>query len=1457
MPARWGTTTRSPGARTTPAAGPGTPGWVTPIESYADPAFKQHVLGGLLTASGHDGADCGALVKDNFDQVTLAKGAAVMGEPMGLAVLPDGSVLHTSRDGTVHYTKQAGQTTTAATLDVYSFREDGLQGIALDPDFATNSWVYLFYSPKLNTPAGEVAHNSNDPTTWDAFKGHNQISRFKFADGTLDLASEQKIIQIPQDRGNCCHHGGDLDFDAQGNLYISTGDDSDPFESNGYAPIDDRVTRAPQFDARRSAGNTNDLRGKILRIKVGADGSYTVPAGNLFAPGTEKTKPEIYAMGFRNPFRIDVDKKTGIVWVGDYGPDSGAANKYGPGGQVEFDKVDGPGNYGWPYCTGGNTPAETYVNRTFTSTYTPEDPNTGDNDPVGDKFDCAAGAVNTSRLNTGLAQVPPAKAAWIKYDGGSVPELGTGSESPMGGPVYHFDPANPSTKKFPSYFDNQFFAYEFGRRWFKNISMDADGKPLNIDPFSAGLTLTQLIDAEFGPDGSLYILDYGTGFFNGDENSAVYRVDYVAGARSPIALATADKTSGLAPLTVKFSSEGSKDPDPGDTITSYAWEFGDGATSTEQHPSHTYAQNGSYTAKLTVTDTTGKTGVSAIEILVGNTAPVLSFEGPPDGYVYTPGETLDYSVNVTDPDGLPVDCTKAEVTFALGHDSHTHGGETQLGCTGSIKTMADASHGTDDNIFGLLLAEYTDTPPSPDAPPVTGSTDIVMQPDHRQAEHFKEMNGIQVVADGTGEGGARVGYIENGDWVMFDPYNLKDVKGVSVRASSGGSGGTMTMRTDSPTGPVVATVEIPNTGDWTNYVDLDPVPVTDPGGTHKLYLTFSGGFDIDAFTFLRTLPQPCTGPQPPVNDEFDGTTLDRCRWSVVRSDPAHVRVAGGQLEIDAVDGDLYGGTNTAKNLVVQPVPATGGFETVTKVDVGGTDDFEQVGLVLNGSGNNFAKAVLINIPGEGWRMEFGQNINGTAVFDPALDRSGALPASAADGLWVKLKSDGHTLTAAWSADGTTWTEVGRPRALNTVPDAKVGLAAYNGAGAPAKFDFFHLTPTPATQCTPTAPEPGYSSLFDGTSASLAGWSMAGPGGFAYAGCELMSHGGLGLYWYKQQAFTDYSLKLDWKLAGDDNSGVFVGFPDVGTDPWVAVDKGREVQIDATDDPDSTTGAIYDAQAADTAARDAALKPPGQWNAYEIVVQGKRVRVYLNGALINDWTETDPARLLQPSYIGLQNHGNGDETFFRNVRVRELTPPAITLSGVAESYGDSKSVTPVFAATDTESGVASVTATLDGKPVTSGKAIDLAPLPLGAHQLVVTAKDKALNTATKTVSFTTTTSAADVRALVTRYRAAGKLKPGEAVALQVLVRQYEQAVAEQEPQPGGAGDDRVQGAGDSQGARRRSPRRTDPRCERPDRPGAALTRTGAAVPPPGHRRPVLDQGARPCMKNAISYNAGSD
>ncbi|MER6429523.1 ThuA domain-containing protein [Streptomyces sp900105245] len=183
------------------------------------------------------------------------------------------------------------------------------------------------------------------------------------------------------------------------------------------------------------------------------------------------------------------------------------------------------------------------------------------------------------------------------------------------------------------------------------------------------------------------------------------------------------------------------------------------------------------------------------------------------------------------------------------------------------------------------------------------------------------------------------------------------------------------------------------------------------------------------------------------------------------------------------------------------------------------------------------------------------------------------------------------------------------------------------------------------------PENGYRPLFGGT--SLDGWRQAGPGGFTLSDDgTLTSTGGLGLLWYTPSSFGSYSLKLDWKAAGDDNSGVFVGFPP-SDDPWSAVDNGYEIQIDATDMPEKTTGSVYGFRSADLKKRDRALNPPGEWNTYEIRVQGERLRVWLNGVKINDFTNTDPARSLREGHIGIQNHGTGDDVSFRDIRIKEL------------------------------------------------------------------------------------------------------------------------------------------------------------------------------------------------------------
>jgi glucose/arabinose dehydrogenase/PKD repeat protein len=774
-----------------------------------------------------------------FQQVTLAKGVAEMGEPMSLAVLPDRSVLHTARSGTLRRTDAAGNTAVVANIGVYSHDEEGLQGVGVDPNFASNRYIYLYYAPPLSTPAGDAPTTGTDFSAW---RGVNRLSRFTVTAGwQLQAGSEVTVIDVPADRGLCCHVGGDIDFDAAGNLYLSTGDDTNPFESDGYAPIDERANRNPAFDAQRSAGNTNDLRGKILRIKPSAGGGYTVPGGNLFAPGTANTRPEIYAMGFRNPFRLSVDKATGVVYVGDYGPDAGTASARGPAGQVEFARVAAPGNFGWPYCTGANTAADTYAEYDFA---------TG---AIGAKYNCSGGPTNNSRNNTGLGTLPPAQPAWIPYDNCSVAAFGCGSESPMGGPVYRYNASSTSSVKFPADFDGHVFLGEFGRRWIR-VAHATAATPTEIAAFP--WSGTQVMDLAFGPDGALYVLDYGTGYFNGDANSALYRIEYIAGGpRSPIAAASGTPTSGQAPLTVAFSSAGSSDPEGG--ALTYSWTFGDGGTSTAANPSHTYTSNGNFTATLTVRDPQNLTATASVPVTVGNTAPKVTLLTPLDGQLFSFGDTVPFQVQVTDPEDASIDCSRVKVTYLLGHDSHAHSITSANGCNGSIAVPVDGEHDAAANIFGVFDAEYTDNGGA------TTHTQNVTQPRTRQGEHFSASQGVTVFDKAAAHGGRAVGDIHNGDWIAFDRYNVSTATGFTARVASAGVGGTLTLRAGSPTGQVIGTATVSPTGGWETFVTVNGVLAAAPSGTVRLYLVFTGGtgalFDLDDFTFTTGVPGRVTG----------------------------------------------------------------------------------------------------------------------------------------------------------------------------------------------------------------------------------------------------------------------------------------------------------------------------------------------------------------------------------------------------------------------------------------------------------------------------------------------------------------------------------------------------------------------------------------------------------------------
>jgi len=596
--------------------------------TYTEPLFLQHLLGGLRYAMGTGTVDFNrARPEENrFTRVVLAD---KLDEPIELAVLPGERVLFIERHGYVNlYTPSDGRTRRIATIPVStkyadsSQAEDGLLGLAADPNFAANGWVYMYYSL-----AGPDAKNV--------------LARFTMRGDSLDVSSKIVLLEIPTQRLACCHTGGSIAFDRSGNLYLSTGDNSNPFAS-GYAPIDERAGRMP-WDAQKSSGNTNDLRGKIIRIHPESDGTYTIPAGNLFPPGTVKTRPEIYTMGHRNPYRISVDTHTGFLYWGEVGPDANVDSVgRGPRGYDEIGQARSPGNYGWPYFVGNN---QAYYKTTVIDSVTTQG---------GPQFD-PAHPVNNSPNNTGLNALPPARGAFIWYPYGPSPDfpiVGTGGRTAEAGPVFYRDDFRNAARAFPQYYDGKLFIYEFMRHWIMAVTMDKNGDLASIEQFMPSGKFAAPIEMEFGPNGDLYVLEYGTLWFQGNDDASLVRIEYNGGNRKPIAVAAVDHPKGALPLRVSLSSAGTVDLDE-DSLR-YGWTITQRgkivARATTPNPGMTFRTPGTYTAALTVTDTHGASASSApIDIVAGNQPPTVGIDvvGGNTTFFF-PDLPVRYAVRVTD-----------------------------------------------------------------------------------------------------------------------------------------------------------------------------------------------------------------------------------------------------------------------------------------------------------------------------------------------------------------------------------------------------------------------------------------------------------------------------------------------------------------------------------------------------------------------------------------------------------------------------------------------------------------------------------------------------------------------------------------------------------------------------------------------------------------------------------------
>lgn len=831
-----------------------------------------------------------------FTAMALVQG---LDEPMEMGILPNDNVLIVERKGGIRlYDAGLKQLKTIAHLNVFSGIEDGLLGVAIDPDYAKNNWIYLYYG-----------------VGGDKWISH--LARYELKGDQLVQASKKVLLEIPTQRKYCCHSAGYLTF-SNGLLYLSTGDNTNAEEIEGHNPTDERPGRELSDD-QASTANSNDLRGKILRIKPEPDGTYSIPDGNLFPKDGSKGRPEIYVMGCRNPFRVSVDPKNGYVYWGDVGPDTNVPAEEGTLSYDEINQARQPGFFGYPYFLGNNEAFPKY------------DFSTKQEGPKQDPL-CP---VNNSPHNTGIRELPPAQPAMIWYGKQAskrFPLVGKGGASAMAGPVYYRDLFPSAPYRLPAYYDGKLLIYDWIRRWMMAVTFDKDGNYVSMEPFLSHLKLVAPMDMQFHRDGSLYILAYGTNWFANNTDAGLIRVEYSEGNRKPIADIQIEKRYGAAPMTAKLSAAGSKDYDAGDQLT-YSWQIGAKKLS-GRDVTTTLSKPGIYPVTLIVSDQHGGQGVSTTKLHVGNTPPQVRIHTNANRSFYWDHTKFDYRISMSDPEDKTIDQTRATTSFTYlpygkdiasvlsgGHTVTAHmqgekliaasdckschaldktsigpslkaisdrykgkpdvvdplaqkvikGGSgvwgkyamsahpdlsvqdakemvsyilslgqqpSKLAMQGSLYLTEHAGKGTDGAY--VLLASYTDKGAN-SIEPLTSREYVALRNPLIQMEDNDRGNVGVVIATANTGFISYIRKIHDNSFVVFDKLDLAHVSQIKFRVQSHGAGGRIDVRLDSLKGPVVGSVEVPSgtvsdlkTG-WKDVI----APVKTTQGLHNLYFVFT------------------------------------------------------------------------------------------------------------------------------------------------------------------------------------------------------------------------------------------------------------------------------------------------------------------------------------------------------------------------------------------------------------------------------------------------------------------------------------------------------------------------------------------------------------------------------------------------------------------------------------------
>ena len=1395
--------------------------------AYGEDRVRDHLLGAIQWSAGLIRGNCKASLNSSYTGTRLvsagptANGLQYSGESHGLVVAPNGWVIYIGRGdcrtdaergalvgqaslprildhsnpnvglgcGSVHVwdpeaydgTTNSG-VTRAGTLAVYGDggqsgeRTDegnhklewGLLGIVLAPDFEDTGHVYLQYFPSFNpqtTPPGLGEDRRISKMS------RPRISRFTMNLNTkrLDLSSEVRIFEYDAQVYSCCHVGGGMGFDSQGNLYVTTGDTNSSQGTGGYSgnnpdakcPTGPAVpssahcgpTTFSYQDARRTAGSTADYNGKMLRFKpidtlpdgqqppIGVGTTYTLPdenspnGANLFK-GDEGTpgqaRPEIYAMGLRNPSRLSIDPETDVPYTAWVGPDAGAPNAtQGPSTYENAAQISHAGNYGWPYCMGN---AQAYRDRLPGGAmrtdsppgYVPGGPASGGTEGW---YDCS-NLRNDSPNNAGLTVLPhttgtnkdagtmrPNNVWYSRGNPGgngcpTFPRERGATNAPnygatntqlcpyatadgatiMNGPVYRYDEtASDDSRRWPAYWDGRWFLHNHGGASVKHgllldPATDQDGgQPVWADSLRSSLAWgANYMDSKFGPDGALYVQVYD-GFFRAGDNAGLYRFDYTGGPSTPFANPTA---TALGSNQVRFSSVGSGG-------VSYSWDFGDNSQdSTDANPTHTYPAPGAYTATLTVTYADGDTSVKEIPVQVleaaDETAPVTT--ATLDPALPGPGGTYNRSVTVTlaatDQGGTGVERTDYSLdggpfrrytqpirvssngVHTIAYRSTDGAGNEEAEKTVTFTILLDDACLADlnDEFNGTALDSKWDVlRPNPGALSVSGGSLNLLV---RDGDMFGDQATAQnvLLQDAPEEGG----------WAVTTKLNTASLTGGGEQA------GLVVWEDEDPNSFLkVVFIHKPDGVEWFEYVITDndaavslpnSGPIANPPDDVYIRVISNGegvlqpeySLDGEEWTAIGDAPVTQLGSDLRVGLKVsagaDSANAARFDWFHVDCADRAAPTTTAAVSPEEPDGEL-GWYGTAPTITLDADDGSSGSgvaRTEYRLGTSGVFQTYTAPFTVNQAGRHTLQYRSVDESGNEEQLQ---------SLDLSVDSSAPVTTAATSGAGPVTV----TLSAAESGAGLDRTE-------------------YRVDGGP-----WQTYSAPAVDKV----------LFDGTQAMLDRWEQAPGGSFLLRPDDLSmeTFGGLGMLWWPEDEFGDFSLKLQYKEARTDggwsNGGVFVRFPDprialserpqtysytfggqtytgthcsrqgsAATDmAWVAINCGHEIQVN--DNPGGSepqkTGSIYNFRPNDIAA--AQPGPRDDWTNYEVRVEGQRFTIIREGEVINTFDNAVPrnssrggdaptqARQFAKGFVGLQNHGSSDLVRYRNVRVTDLATGA--------------------------------------------------------------------------------------------------------------------------------------------------------------------------------------------------------